>query len=95
MLLAACGRTEQAIEEARARLDADSWYGAQNLAELLAGAGRPQEAVARLDPAVPANRSVLAALLVELGRIKDAVALLRQPERAVRPLPWTGDDLPF
>ncbi|MGW1911518.1 hypothetical protein ACWCQS_12460 [Streptomyces sp. NPDC002076] len=69
--------------------------GAQNLAALLGGAGRPEEAVALLDPAVPANRSVLAAHLVELGRIKDAVALLQQSERAVRPLPWNGDDLPF
>lgn len=94
-LLVACGRTEQAIEEARARPDANSWYEAQNLAELLSDAGRPEEAVAILAPSIPANRSVLAAHLMQVGRIKAAVALLHQPPKNVEVLPWSSDDPPF
>lgn len=40
----ACGRTERAVEEARARAQANRWYDAQNLAGLLSGVGRPEEA---------------------------------------------------
>jgi hypothetical protein len=94
-LLAACGRTEQAIEEARARPEADSWYGAQILAELLSDAGRPEEAVAVLDPSIPATRSVLAGHLMKAGRVKDAVALLRRPPEHLEALPWSGDGPPF
>ncbi|MFC9429830.1 tetratricopeptide repeat protein [Streptomyces sp. NPDC056987] len=38
-LLSHCGRIEQAITELRARPEADTWYGASHLADLLATAG--------------------------------------------------------
>ncbi|WP_351234973.1 hypothetical protein [Streptomyces sp. NPDC002133] len=80
---------EQAIEETRARPDADTWYGAQDLAELLSEAGRPEVAVAVLDPTLPANFRVLAAHLMELGRVKEAVAVLHRP-RHVASLTWSA-----
>ncbi|MER5901824.1 hypothetical protein ABT150_17315 [Streptomyces mirabilis] len=94
-LLVACGRREQAIEEAQARPERDAWYEVQILAGLLSDAGRPEEAVAILDPAIPANRGVLAAHLMTAGRAKDAVALFRQPLEHVEPLLWADDDPPF
>ncbi|MHB9858379.1 tetratricopeptide repeat protein [Streptomyces sp. YIM S03343] len=97
-LLVACGRREQAIEEARSRPESDNWCEAQDLAALLSDAGRSEEAVVILDPAIPANRSALAAHLMTAGRIKDAVALLRQPPKYVEPLhplPWSNEDPPF
>ncbi|MFH8383368.1 tetratricopeptide repeat protein [Kitasatospora sp. NPDC018058] len=69
-LLAACGRLEQAVEELRAGVDHPCV--AEELATLLAGAGRPEEAVAVLGSA---DRPLRAALLVTLGRIDEAVAL--------------------
>ncbi|MFE2410431.1 hypothetical protein ACFXDE_19025 [Kitasatospora sp. NPDC059408] len=50
---------------------------AGELAELIAGAGRPEEAVELLDPARSRHRHTLAGLLLELGRIDGAVALFR------------------
>ncbi|MGW0188963.1 tetratricopeptide repeat protein [Streptomyces sp. NPDC003362] len=85
-LLVACGRREQAIEEARARPGSDGWYETQNLARLLSDAGRPEEAVAVLDPAVPANRKALAAHLMAAGRIEDSLALFREPVEEAEPL---------
>ncbi|MET8629180.1 hypothetical protein ABZW30_36525 [Kitasatospora sp. NPDC004669] len=69
-LLAACGRLEQAIEELRAGVDDP--FVAEELATLLADAGRPEEAVAALGSA---DRSLRASLLVTLGRIDEAMAL--------------------
>ncbi|RPE38651.1 hypothetical protein EDD90_1571 [Streptomyces sp. Ag109_O5-1] len=95
-LLVACGRREQAIEEAQVRPERDTWYEAQILAGLLSDAGRPQEAVALLDPAIPANRSVLAGHLMTAGRVEDAVALVHQPPVYVKPgRPRSDDDPPF
>ncbi|WP_431676522.1 hypothetical protein [Kitasatospora sp. KL5] len=82
-LLTALGRREQAIEEARAHPEANTWYAAWSVAKLLADAGRAEEAVALLEEHPSANRNALAAQLVELGRIKDAVAVLHRPEPAV------------
>ncbi|WP_371573393.1 hypothetical protein [Streptomyces sp. NBC_01314] len=94
-LLVACGRREQAIEEARARPESAGWYEAQNLADLLSDAGRPEQAVAILAPAAPANRNALAAHLMTGGRIDDAMALFRQPPKHVEPFPEDDEDPPL
>ncbi|MCF3128876.1 tetratricopeptide repeat protein [Streptomyces olivochromogenes] len=94
-LLVACGRREQAIEEARARPESKSWYEAQNLAKLLSDAGRPEGAVALLDPTIPANRTALGTHLMRAGRIKEGVALFHQPPRPARPFRWTSEDPPL
>ncbi|WP_405786929.1 hypothetical protein OG753_02670 [Streptomyces sp. NBC_00029] len=84
-LLAACGRLDEAVEEACAHPEGGGPYAVQSVARLLADAGRPEEAVALLDTDRPGHRRVLAPLLVELGRVEEAVALLRTPRPAVRP----------
>jgi tetratricopeptide (TPR) repeat protein len=94
-LLVACGRREQAIQEARARPGSADWYEAQNLATLLSDAGRPEEAVAILEPTVPANRNALAAHLMTVGRIEDSVALLRQTVKNTEPRPWSSGSPPL
>ncbi|MEW2622988.1 hypothetical protein [Streptomyces sp. NPDC048106] len=88
--LAEGGLIDEAIEQARAHPEGDTWYAAWTLSDLLAGTGRTEEAVAVLEPHASANRGPLAGHLVALGRVKDAVALLQQ--RAPKPLApvWTG-----
>lgn len=91
-LMAACGRIEDALAQARAHPEGGTWYAAWSIAEMLADAGRAEEAVTVLEPHAPANVSVLAGYLIELGRIKEAVAVCQQrpSEPATEPL-WTGD----
>ncbi|MEU9029960.1 tetratricopeptide repeat protein [Streptomyces sp. NPDC048383] len=84
-LLAACGRVDQAVAELRAHPEGGSTYAAEVVAGLLAGAGRPEEAVAVLDPGDPDLRKPLAELLMALGRIGEAVAVLRRPLPAPPP----------
>lgn len=79
-LLAACGRLDEAAEQARAHPEGGSKYAVEELACLLAGHGRPEEAVSLLETDRMAHRRTLAPLLVELGRIDEAVTLLRLPE---------------
>ncbi|MFG2867355.1 hypothetical protein [Streptomyces sp. NPDC048338] len=85
-LLAACGQLDQAVAEARAHSEGGSLYAARSLAQLLADAGRLEEAVTFLDADRLDHRRALGRLLVELGRVDEAVALLRSPRPAV-PLP--------
>jgi tetratricopeptide (TPR) repeat protein len=77
-LLSYCGRTEEAITELRARPEADAWSGAWLLSEVLADAGRLDEAIEVLQPPAGGGmyRSRLAELLIRRGRVKDAVAVL-------------------
>ncbi|MEJ8643851.1 tetratricopeptide repeat protein [Streptomyces sp. MS1.HAVA.3] len=82
-LLAACGFVEQAVEELRAHPEGGSPYAAEQVARLLSGAGRLEEAVAVLDPDAPDHREDLGALLMRLGRVGEAVAVLRKPLPAV------------
>ncbi|MEV0385003.1 hypothetical protein [Nonomuraea sp. NPDC050643] len=79
-LLVACGLREEAIERARAHPEGDTWYAAWFTAELLADAGRTEEAVTVLERHRPANSGILARHLIDLGRVKEAVALLQQRE---------------
>ncbi|MEU7726908.1 hypothetical protein AB0B78_16935 [Streptomyces sp. NPDC040724] len=85
-LLAACGRLDEAVREALAHPEGRNPYAVESLADLLAGAGRPEEAVALLEEDRLEHQRDLGALLVELGRAEEAVALLRTPRPAV-PLP--------
>ncbi|MFJ3876412.1 tetratricopeptide repeat protein [Streptomyces sp. NPDC090077] len=94
-LLAACGRIDEALEEARSHPEGASWYAVEERARLLADSGRLEEAVAllRTDPA--RHCRALAPLLVELGRVPEAVALLRTPLPEVpAPAPWGYSDCP-
>ncbi|MEV5827562.1 hypothetical protein AB0L25_18525 [Spirillospora sp. NPDC052242] len=73
-LLVACGRREEAIDLAMAHPERDTWA----IAELLADAGRTEEAVALLEQ--DDGGSILADYLIDLGHIKDAVAILQHPK---------------
>ncbi|WP_327412264.1 hypothetical protein [Streptomyces sp. NBC_01233] len=85
-LLAACGGLDEAVRESLAHPEGRSRYALEDLAHLLAGAGRPEEAVALLEEDRLEHQQALGPLLVELGRVEEAVALLRTPRPAV-PLP--------
>ncbi|MFK0256251.1 hypothetical protein [Streptomyces sp. NPDC090445] len=89
-LMADCGLLDEAVEQARAHPEGDTSYAAWTISDMLAEAGRAEEAVAVLEPHAPAHSSALAGHLIDLGRVKDAVALLqpREPEPAT-PV-WTG-----
>lgn len=84
-LLAACGRLDEAVEGVRAHPEGATPYAAEDLARLLAGAGRTREALALLDPDLPDHGGAVAELLVNLGRIDEAVAVLRRPRPLVPP----------
>lgn len=84
-LLVASGLREEAIAQARVHPEGDSWYAASTIAEILADAGRVEEAVAVLEPHAPANSSVLAWHLIDLGRVEEAVAHLQRARST--PLP--------
>ncbi|OLT30700.1 hypothetical protein BJF79_38435 [Actinomadura sp. CNU-125] len=73
-LLVACGRREEAIHLAMTHPERDTWA----IAELLADAGRTEEAVALLEQ--DDGGSILADYLIDLGRIKEAVAILQHPK---------------
>ncbi|MFF3956460.1 tetratricopeptide repeat protein [Streptomyces sp. NPDC001890] len=77
-LMAACGRIHEALEDARAHPEGATQYAAPHIAELLAGAGRTEEAVAVLRPHAPANSHDLAKYLIDLGRAEEAVTVLHQ-----------------
>ncbi|MET9615421.1 tetratricopeptide repeat protein [Kitasatospora indigofera] len=77
-LMADCGLLDEAIEQARVHPEGDTWYAAWAISDLLAEAGRTEEAVAVLEAHAPANSGLLASRLIDLGRVKDAVALLQQ-----------------
>ncbi|MFI5476612.1 tetratricopeptide repeat protein [Streptomyces cacaoi] len=96
-LIAARDGVDEAIAQARSHPEGATRYAASHIAELLAGAGRTEEAVAVLEQHSSSNCHDLAGYLIDLGRIKDALAILLQP--APRPPkrpggPW-HDDPPF
>ncbi|MEV0495786.1 tetratricopeptide repeat protein [Streptomyces atratus] len=96
-LMAACDRVNEALERARAHPEGGTSYAAPHIAELLAGAGRTEEAIAALRPHAPANSHNLAGYLIDLGRIEEAVAVLHQ-DKPRPPQPSTivwSEDPPF
>ncbi|MFC9649993.1 hypothetical protein [Streptomyces sp. NPDC056937] len=97
-LIAARDGVDEAIARARSHPESATSYAAPHIAELLAGAGRTEEAVAVLEQHAPANSHDLAGQLIDLGRVKDAVVLLQQRDSEPVPPVWTGslfNDPPF
>ncbi|MFF7459578.1 hypothetical protein [Kitasatospora sp. NPDC008115] len=90
-LMADCGLRDEAIEQARTHPEGDTWYAAWSLSDLLAGAGRIEDAVAALEQHPVSNSSVLAHHLIDLGRIEDAIRVLQlRPSVVPVPDPWDG-----
>ncbi|MFJ4932076.1 tetratricopeptide repeat protein [Streptomyces sp. NPDC088736] len=96
-LIAARDGVDEALAQARSHAEGDSWYAASDIAELLAGARRTEEAVAVLRRHPRASRRDLAGYLIDLGRIEEAVAVLHQatPRPLNPPIPAGSDDPPF
>ncbi|MEV7562529.1 hypothetical protein [Streptomyces sp. NPDC089795] len=96
-LMAACGRLDEAIADATAHPEGGGPYAREELARLLADAGRMDEAVALLDTERLEHTWVLGPLLIDLGRVEEAVTLLRTPRSQVPPPQPTGysDSPPF
>ncbi|MEV7729634.1 hypothetical protein AB0P15_33700 [Streptomyces sp. NPDC087917] len=89
-LMADCGLIDEAIEEARAHPEGHTWYAACAVSEVLAEAGRTEEAVTVLEQHPTYNSSLHAERLIDLGRIEDALRVLQQP-RTKPPTPtWDG-----
>ncbi|MFD5235971.1 tetratricopeptide repeat protein [Streptomyces tendae] len=77
-LIAACDGVDAAVAQACSHPEGSTSYAAPHIAELLVGAGRPEEAVAVLEQHAPKNSNELAGHLIDLGRVNDAVTLLQQ-----------------
>ncbi|WP_327188063.1 tetratricopeptide repeat protein [Streptomyces sp. NBC_01334] len=96
-LIAARDGVDEAVAQARSHPEGATWYAASHIAELLAGAGRTEEAVAVLEQHSSSNHHDLAGYLIDLGRVEDALAILLPPAPSPRELPdgpW-HDDPPF
>ncbi|MFJ5881687.1 hypothetical protein [Kitasatospora cineracea] len=91
-LMADCGLLDEALELTRAHPEGDTWYAAWSISDLLAEAGRTEEAVAVLEQHPTSNSSLRAERLIDLGRIDDAIRSLQQPR--IKPAVPSGDD-PF
>ncbi|MEU5242675.1 CDC27 family protein [Streptomyces asoensis] len=78
-LIAACDGADEAIAQARSHPEGATWYAAPDIAQLLAGAGRTEEAIAVLEQHASSNRFDLAGHLIDLGRVEDALAVLLPP----------------
>jgi hypothetical protein len=88
--MTACGQLDEAIEQAQAHPEGDTWYAAWNISDLLAEAGRTEESIAVLEQHLPSNSSLLARRLIDVGRIKDAVPVLQEPRPEPAEPVWTG-----
>ncbi|MDH6229055.1 tetratricopeptide (TPR) repeat protein [Streptomyces sp. MJP52] len=76
-LIAACSGVDEAVAQARAHPEGATWYVAEHIARLLAGAGRTEEAVTVLQQHDRRNSHDLAGYLIDLGRTEEALALLQ------------------
>ncbi|MFI0923377.1 tetratricopeptide repeat protein [Streptomyces sp. NPDC021012] len=96
-LIAARDGVDEAIAQARSHPEGATWYAALHMAELLAGAGRTEEAVAVLERHSSRNSHDLAGYLIDIGRVQDALAILQR--HAARPPEPSGgtwhDEPPF
>lgn len=82
-LIAARDGVDGAIAQARSHPEGATWYAALHIAELLAGAGRIEEAVAVLEQHASRNGHDLAGYLIDIGRVQDALTILQR--RTARP----------
>ncbi len=89
-LMADCDLLDEAIEQTRAHPEGDTWYGARALSDVLAKAGRTEEAAAVLEQHPTLNRALRAERLIDLGRIEDAVRVLQQPVPKPTTPAWNG-----
>ncbi|MEU0604031.1 hypothetical protein ABZ484_38325 [Streptomyces sp. NPDC006393] len=89
-LMADCGLLDEAIEQARAHPEGDTWYAAWVLSDVLAEAGRTEEAAAVLERHPTFNTSPRAERLIDLGRVEDAVRVLQQPMPKPTTPAWDG-----
>ncbi|MFE7332584.1 tetratricopeptide repeat protein [Streptomyces sp. NPDC057565] len=97
-LIAACSGVDEAVERARAHPEGNTWYAAEHIAHLLAGAGRTEEAVAVLQQHDRRNSHDLASYLVGLGRVEEALAVLLHTSPPSPLVPTThlwSDEPPF
>ncbi|MFE7394970.1 hypothetical protein [Streptomyces sp. NPDC057582] len=96
-MIAARDGVDEAIAQARSHPEGATSYAAPHIAELLAGAGRTEEAVAVLEQHASTNSHDLAGYLIDLGRVEDALAVLQR--RTPRPPELSygtwRDDPPF
>ncbi|MFV5999012.1 tetratricopeptide repeat protein [Streptomyces sp. NPDC056231] len=96
-LIAARDGVDEAIAQARSHPEGATSYAAPHIAELLAGAGRTEEAVTVLEQHASANSHDVAGYLIDLGRVEDALAVLQR--RTPRPPELSDgtwrDDPPF
>ncbi|TRV81001.1 tetratricopeptide repeat protein [Streptomyces sp. 130] len=86
-LIAACDGVDEAVRQALAHPEGDTWYAAEHIARLLADSGRTEEAVAVLQRHARRNSHVLAGHLIDLGRVDEAVALLLHTNPPPPPAP--------
>ncbi|MFH9736860.1 tetratricopeptide repeat protein [Streptomyces roseolus] len=97
-LIAACSGVDAAVERARAHPEGTTWYAAEHMANLLADAGRTEEAVTVLQKHDRGNSHDLAGYLVDLGRVEEALAVLLHesppPPRVSAAHQWS-DEPPF
>ncbi|MER5201328.1 hypothetical protein ACWD3J_48970 [Streptomyces sp. NPDC002755] len=68
-LIATRDGVDEAVAQARSHPEGATRYAAPHIAELLAGAGRTEEAVAVLAQHSSSNRHDLAGYLIDLGRV--------------------------
>ncbi|MEU8935296.1 hypothetical protein AB0D30_36095 [Streptomyces sp. NPDC048409] len=94
-LIAALDGVDAAIAQARSHPEGTIWYASSHIADLLARAGRIEEAVMVLEEHTQ-NSHDLAGYLIDLGRVQETLALL-QRRRLRTPSLWNGpryDDPP-
>ncbi|MGW0564434.1 tetratricopeptide repeat protein [Streptomyces sp. NPDC003016] len=97
-LIAACRGVDEAVERAQAHPEGNTWYAAEHLAHLLAGAGRTEEAVTVMQQHDRGNSHDLAGYLVDLGRVEEAVTILLHTSPLPPLVPTThlwADEPPF
>ncbi|MGW7427621.1 hypothetical protein ACWGJB_48120 [Streptomyces sp. NPDC054813] len=87
LLMVRLGLFDEAIEQAQTHPEQDTWYAAWSLSDLLATAGRAEEALCVLERHPACHTSLRATRLIDLGRIEEAVQVLQQ-----RPRPAPADD---
>ncbi|MFJ8981536.1 tetratricopeptide repeat protein [Streptomyces sp. NPDC102282] len=95
-LIAACSGVDEAVERARTHPEGNTWYAAEHIAHLFAGAGRIEEAVVVLQRHDRGISHDLAGYLVDLGRVEEALAIVlhRSPPPPLVPTTHLWSDEP-